>query len=115
MVRKLTEINTISCKSKVQSFRYPLVYKKNQGPNRKLNFNEHVTNLSDKESRKTQSLARITQIQVRERLLMNAYFTSQFGYCPLVWIKFPELLEKNKSLIIQSRNLQALAYELFKM
>ena len=46
---------------------------------------------------------------------MNAYFTSQFGYYPLVFIKFPELLEKNKSLTIHSRNLQVLAYELFKM
>ena len=46
---------------------------------------------------------------------MNAYFTSQFRYYPLVWIKFPQLLEKNKSLTIHSRNLQVLAYELFKM
>ena len=65
-------------------------------------------------SRETQSLARILQ-KIRERLLINAYYTSQFGYCLLVWITFPELLEKNKSLTIRSRYLQALAYELFKM
>ena len=73
---------------------------------------------------------------------MNAYFMSQLGYYPLVWMnhsrtlnncvnglykralslvyhdfssKFSELLEKDKSVTIQSRNLQTLAYEIFKI
>ena len=56
---------------------------------------------------------------------MNAYFMSQFGYCPLVWMNhsrtlnnringllsssFPELLEKDKSVTMDYRNLQTLA------
>ena len=56
---------------------------------------------------------------------MNAYFMSQFGYCPLVWMNhsrtlnnringllsssFPELLEKDKSVTMDHRNLQTLA------
>ena len=71
---------------------------------------------------------------------MNAY--SQFGYCPLVWMihsrtlnnringlhkralslvyndfssSFSELLEKDKSVTIHHRNLQTLAYEIFKV
>ena len=66
---------------------------------------------------------------------MNAYFMSQFGYCPLVWMNqwiglhkrtlslvyndfsssFSELLEKDKSVTKHHRNLQSLAYELFKV
>ena len=73
---------------------------------------------------------------------MNAYFMSQFGYCPLVWMNhsrtlnkriiglhkrvlslvysnfsssFSELLEKNKSVTIHHRNLQTVAYEAFKV
>ena len=73
---------------------------------------------------------------------MNAYFMSQFGYCPLVWMnhsrtlnncisglhkralslvyknfssRFSELLEKDKSVTIHDRDLQTLAYEIFKV
>ena len=55
---------------------------------RKLNFNEHVTNLCDKASKKVQALARIFPYipQTQNRLLMNAYFMSELGYCPLVWM-----------------------------
>ena len=111
---------------------------------RKLNFNEHVTNLCDKASKKIQALTRIFPYipQTQKRLLMNAYFMSQFGYCPLVWMNhsrklnnringlhdralslvyndfsssFSELLEKDKSVTIHHRNLQTLAYEIFKV
>ena len=73
---------------------------------------------------------------------MNAYFMSQFGYCPLVWMnhsgtlnnringshkralslvyndfssRFPELFEKDKSVTIHHRNLKTLPYEIFKV
>ena len=73
---------------------------------------------------------------------MNVYFMSQFGYYPLVWINhsrklnnrisglhkralslvyndfsssFSELLEKDKPVTTQHRNLQTLAYEIFKI
>ena len=70
---------------------------------------------------------------------MNAFFISQFNYCPVIWIchgralnnkinrlherclpiiyndktsTFEELLEKNDSVSISYRNLQALAIEM---
>ena len=103
---------------------------------RKLDFNEHVTILCDKASKKIQALARIFPYipQTQKRLLMNAYFMSQFSYCPLVWMNhsrtlnsringvhndfssgFSELLEKDKSVTIHYRNFQTLAYEIFKV
>ena len=80
--------------------------------------------------------------QTQKRLLMNAYFMSQFGSCPLVWMNhstlqnncisglheralslvynefsssFSELLEKGKSVTIHHRNLHTVAYEIFKV
>ena len=111
---------------------------------RKFNLSEHVTNLCDKASKKIQALAIIFPYipQTQKRLLINIYFMSQFGYCPLVWMNhsrtlnnringlhkralslvyndfsssFSELLEKDKSVTIHHRNLQTLAYEIFKV
>ena len=61
---------------------------------RKLNFNEHVTNRCDKASKKIPTFTRIFPYipQTQKRLLMNAYFMSQFGYCPLVWMNHSRTL-----------------------
>ena len=57
---------------------------------RKLNFNEHGTNLCNKASRKLQAPAIIFPYipQTEKRLLMNAYFMPQFGYCPVAWMNY---------------------------
>ena len=79
--------------------------------------------------------------QAKRQKLMNAFFKSQFQYCPLVWmfhsrrlenkinhlherclrlvfpeenLSFEELLEKNNSVTFHHRNIQLLATELFK-
>ena len=109
---------------------------------RKLNFNELNTNICDKASKKVHALAIIFPYitQTQKRLLMNAYFMSHFGYCPLAWmnhsrtlnnringlhkralslvkndflLSFSELLEKDKSVAIHYRNLPTLSYEIF--
>ena len=73
---------------------------------------------------------------------MNAFFLSQLGYCPLVWIfhnrrynnkmnclhermlrivykdykpSFAELLSEDKSLTVHRRNVQNLAIEMYKV
>ena len=77
----------------------------------------------------------------KKKLLMNAFITSQFNYCPLVWMchsrapntriykiheralrivynddisPFQDLLEKSGTVSIHHRNLQLLAIEIFK-
>ena len=73
---------------------------------------------------------------------MNAFFSSQFGYCPLVWMfhnrrynnkinclhermlrivckgcksSFVELLSEDKSLTVRHRNVQKLAIEMYQV
>ena len=109
----------------------------------KLNFDEHVSRLCNKASQKLSALARISSYMKldQKRRIMKAFISSQFGYCPLVWmfcsrrlnnrINFiqkrglrivyndklsscQELLEKYSSVSIQCRNLQVLATEIYK-
>ena len=111
---------------------------------KKLTFEEHVSKLCEKASRKINALARVFPFMTlgQRRTLMNAYFISQFNYCSLVWMNhsrslnnrinnlheralrlvhkdfsstFPELLEKDNSVSIHQRNLQNLALEMFKV
>ena len=53
-----------------------------------LTFNEHVSKLCKKASQKLHAIARISSYLNKNklRLIMNAFFSSQFGYCPLIWM-----------------------------
>ena len=78
----------------------------------------------------------------KRKVLMKAFITSQFSYCPLIWMfhsrtlnnrinniheralrlayndnqsSFKELLEKDHSVTVHHKNLQALATEIFKV
>ena len=78
----------------------------------------------------------------KRKIIMKSFVTSQFGYCPLIWMfhsrrlnnkinsiheralrityqdhisTFQELLNKDNSVSIHHRNLQALATEMFKI
>ena len=110
----------------------------------KLNFNNHLQKILKKANQKVHVLARITPYMSipKRKLLMNSFFISQFNYCPLVWMchsrlinnkinrlhekclcivysdktsSFEELLEKDGSVTIHTRNLQVLATEMFKV
>ena len=109
----------------------------------KLNFKEHLEGILKKASRKVNVLSRITRYMnlTKRKLLMNSFFTSQFNYCPLVWMchhrtinnkinrlherclrivyndnksSFPELLDKDKGVTIHVKNVRALAVERVK-
>ena len=54
----------------------------------KLRLSAHVEDLLKKASRKIHALVRVTPNMTVSKILilMNAFFRSQFSYCPLAWI-----------------------------
>ena len=110
----------------------------------KLKFEKHINTICQKANRKLNALARITPYMelTKRRILMNAFFDSQFNYCPLIWMfhsrnlnkkikrphehclrviyndktsSFEQLLESDNSVSIHHRNIQALALEMYKV
>ena len=107
-----------------------------------LSFNKHINNLCKKASAKLNVLARISGYLdlPKRRVIMKSFTTSQFGYCPLIWMfhsralnnkinsiheralrttyndsKIEELLNKDNSVSIHHENLQVLAIEMFQI
>ena len=110
----------------------------------RLTFEKHIITIFQRANRKLNALARLTPYMKlgKRRMLMNAFFISQFNYCPLVWMShsralnnkinrlhklclriiyndktstLKELLEKHDSVSIHYRNIQALAIEMYKV
>ena len=112
----------------------------------KFKFNEHLDGIIKKASRKASALSRIFPFMdlTNRRILMNSFFTSQFSYCPVIWMchirtvnsktnklherclwivytdknsSFKELLETDMKLYvpIHIKNPQVLATEMFKV
>ena len=104
----------------------------------------HKSKICKKASRKVCALASVTSVMSlsNKRTLMNAFFNSQFNYCPLIWMRhsrennnkinrlherclriihndkrssFNALLEKDGSVSIHERNIKILATEMFKV
>ena len=108
----------------------------------KLSFNAHLDQILTKARQKVHVLARIAPYMSipKRKLIMNSFFTSQFDYCPLVWMchsrsmnsrinrlhetcvsiiysdkssSFEELLQKDESVTIHVKNILKLATEMF--
>ena len=109
-----------------------------------LSFENHPENLYKKASQKLHALRRIINyMDLPERnVLMKAFITSQFSYCPLIWMlhsrtlnnrinniqeralrltdkenkfSFKQLLEKDHPVTVHQKNLQVLITEIFKV
>ena len=108
-----------------------------------LSFENHVTSLCKKANQKLHALARMSHcMDLNERRnLMEAFTTSQFSYCPLIWmfhsrnlnnkinriheralrlvyqnnLSFSELLDLDNSVTVQQKNLRVLATEVYKV
>ena len=65
----------------------------------KLSFDNHVSKLCQKASNKLYALARISPYmdQRKLRTLMRAFITSQFQYCPLIWMFHGRQLNKKST------------------
>ena len=110
----------------------------------RLTFESHINQLCTRASQKIGAISRISPFMnlSQRKLLMNAFFMSQFSYCPLIWMghsrglnnkinrlherclriiyddnksSFDESLQKDKSITIHHRNIQSLAIELYKI
>ena len=109
-----------------------------------LNFEGHISKICKTASNKLHALARVSQYmdQDKRRILFNSYFLSQFNYCPLIWMNhnkstnnkinnlheralrliycdhssnFHELLQRDNSVTIHQKNIQALAILMYKV
>ena len=109
-----------------------------------LSLETHLNKICKTASNKISALARLSSFMnvSKKRLIMNAFFTSQFNYCRLVYMfhsrkmnnrinrlqerclrivyddtasTYEELLLKDNSVSNHHKNLQALAIELYKM
>ena len=105
-----------------------------------LNFENHISNICSKVSKKLNALGRIAgYITVEKRsMLFKAFIESHFNHCPLIWVlhsptmnekinflherslrivysdqspTFEELLERDKTFSIHHKNIQSLATE----
>ena len=110
----------------------------------KLTFQSHIDNICEKASQKLNAICRITPYMDfnKKSLSVNAFFMVKFNYCPLISMchnridknkintlhkrclqliyndkrsSFEDLLEKDNSVSIHHKNLQALAIEMFKV
>ena len=106
-------------------------------------FDDHISDICKKADRKISALTRVMPYMgtAKKRILMNAFFTSQFSYCSLVWMchsrannnkinrlherclqivcddkqsSFNHLLEKDGSVSIHTRNIQIPATKMYK-
>ena len=110
----------------------------------KQSFDYHLSKICKKASTKRYALGRVTPYLnlSKRKILMNVFFSSQFSYCPLIWMchsriinkkinslherclriiygdkqsPFEELLEKDISVSIHERNIQILATEMYEV
>ena len=110
----------------------------------KLSFEKHLNIICGKARAKISALGRVAPFMniEKRKMIMNAFFNSQFSYCPLTWMfhnrlinnkinrlherclrivyndnqsTFEELIEKDNIVSVHQRNLQFLAIELYKV
>ena len=53
-----------------------------------LTFENHINNICKRASQKLNALARVAPYMnmQKRRIIMKSFVTSQFGYCPLIWM-----------------------------
>ena len=110
----------------------------------RLTFQTRINNICKKASQKLNAISRITPYMDfdKRKLVVNAFFSSQFNYCSLIWMChnrtynnkinrlherclrliyndkqsfFEEILIKDNSVSVNHKNLQALAIEMFNV
>ena len=108
----------------------------------RLSFNHHISNTYKAAGNKLHALARVSNYMDKKRILFNSYFLSDFNCCPLIWMNhnksinnrinslhekalrliycdhssnFQELLQRDNSVTIHQKNIQALTVLMYKV
>ena len=108
-----------------------------------INMKDYIKSICNQAGKKLNALARISHYlgEHKRKLLMNAFITSQFNYCPIIWMfcqrksnnlinriheralriayndytsNFESLLREDDSVTIHHRNIQSLSLEIYK-
>ena len=108
-----------------------------------ITMHEHIKNICKKAGNKLNAIARISHFlnEHKRKVLMKSFVMSQFNYCPIIWMycqrrsnnminriherslriayndyisDFNSLLQKDNSVTVHQRNIQALAIEIHK-
>ena len=108
-----------------------------------ITMKDHIINMCKQAGKKVNALARIAGFldENKRKLLMKSFIISQFNYCPIIWMycqrksnnlinriheralriayndyisTFEGLLDKDCSITVHQRNIQALALEIYK-
>ena len=107
-----------------------------------VSFEKHIEQIYTKARAKLKALARIAPFMniQKKKVLMEAFFTARFSYCPLIWMlhsrklnnkiklhehclrgvyihntsSFKEPVETDNSVSVHRRNIRVLAIELHK-
>ena len=60
----------------------------------KLTFDKHINNLCAKASQKLNALCRVSSLMStnKKRRVIKAFISSQFSYCPLIWMNHSRTL-----------------------
>ena len=60
----------------------------------KVTFDKHINNLCEKASQKLNELCRVSSFMStnKKRLVMKVFISSQFSYCPLIWMNHSRTL-----------------------
>ena len=68
----------------------------------RLNFNHHISKIYKTDSNKLHALARVSNYinEDKGRILFSLYFSSQFNYCPLMWMNYNKSINKKIIYIV---------------
>ena len=64
-----------------------------------MTFDYHISGLCKKASKRINALAKVSQYMnlLKRKIIMNAFFDSQFKYCPLIWMCHSALIKEKST------------------
>ena len=82
-------------------------------PDKNINFKRHIQNICHKANSKTKALFRIRKFLNLEQaeILVEAYISSNFRYCPLIWMFCGKMMKTHYRTLRAIYDAQTRSYE----